>query len=243
MPILNNNRSNRAKKWRPRRPKGSGRNNPRRNVSNLDSLIPTTSTRLSIKPSSLFANFHQRLTLPYRETISFGGLATPQMYIFRGNGPYDPNQTGTGQQPVGWDNYLVFYDTSYAVGSQIRITFFNTGSTVPVQIAITPTAQNNTLSTYDAARMMPHTRHTVCDGSTKGGRSYQTLTHSMSVLGFFGGNFDRDYLAIGQSVPGKQFYWSISLQSADQVTTLTGILQIDIYYDIIFQDRKSVPFS
>ena len=220
MPNRNNNKSSKVYRRKSQRVRAPNV----RNTFSSDSIIPSRVSALLINPERLFLDNHGRVTLPYRETISFGASTSPQVYVFRANGPYDPNQTGTGSQPVGWDNFLTFYEASYTVGSQLKVTYFNTGTGAPVQIAITPTSQSTSVTSYDTARMMPRTRHAICDGSTKGGKSYATVGHSMSVLQFFGGNFDRDYLAIGQAVPGKQFYWSISFQSADQTTTLTGIV-------------------
>lgn len=184
-----------------------------------------------------------RLTIPYRETISFGSVVTPQAYVFRANSPYDPNQTGSGTQPSFWDDMLSYYETSFTVGSLIELTIFNTGTTVPVQISLSSMPQSNTVLTYDSARLYPNTKTVIIDGSTKGGKSYARLSNSQETLKFFNTSFDRDYLSVGQAVSQKQFYWGIALQSADQTSTMTLILQVQIYYDVIFRDRKAIGLS
>lgn len=49
--------------------------------------------------------------LPYVENIqlSSGLSGAPGFYVFRMNSCYDPNKSGTGYQPTGFDQYSVLY--------------------------------------------------------------------------------------------------------------------------------------
>jgi hypothetical protein len=184
-----------------------------------------------------------RNTLPYYQQVNFTAVTTPQVYVFRGNGPFDPDQTGTGTQPVGWDNFLTFYETSFCVGSRIEVTVINNG-TVPLQYAIAPTAQSSTLSSYDQTRYYQRfVKRGFTDGIGRGSSSVANITHEMAVLQFLQQPYDRDFEATGQANPGKQFYWSFVMQSADQATAISCILQFKVLYDVIWHDPKLVALS
>lgn len=185
---------------------------------------------------------HYRTNHVYREQVNFTAVVTPQVYVFRGNSPYDPNQTGTGLQPVGWDELLTFFSASFCIGSRISIVAYNT-SNVPVQFALVPTPNSNDISTYDQALLFPGVIKMSIDGNNRGGTSYRTLGKTVSTLGFYQQNFDRDFLATGQSVSGKQWYWSLAIQTYDQSSSLSFSLQVVIDYDVMWIDRKFVSLS
>lgn len=184
-----------------------------------------------------------RNTLPYYQQINFTAVTTPQVYVFRGNAPFDPDQTGTGTQPVGWDNFLTFYETSFCVGSRIEVTVIN-NMTVPLQYAICPTTQSSTISTYDQTRYYQRfVKRGFVDGTGRGSQSCKSIVSEMAVLQFLQQPYDRDFEATGQANPSKQFYWSFAMQSADQASPISCILQFKILYDTIWHDPKVVALS
>jgi hypothetical protein len=52
-------------------------------------------------------------------------------HVFRANDLFDPDFTGTGHQPMGFDQLMVFYNHFCVVNSRIRVIFHNTGSSNP----------------------------------------------------------------------------------------------------------------
>lgn len=62
--------------------------------------------------------------LRYNQTVSINpGAGSAQAYAFRTNSIFDPDQTGTGHQPMGHDLWANVYDHYCVVGSRIRATF------------------------------------------------------------------------------------------------------------------------
>lgn len=49
--------------------------------------------------------------------------AVPTINHFRANSLFDPNQTGTGHQPRGYDEHCAIYDHYTVIGSKIKATF------------------------------------------------------------------------------------------------------------------------
>lgn len=77
----------------------------------------------------------KRARLRYTTTIDLDpSVSTPFVrYTFRANDLYDPDATGTGQQPMGYDQLAAFYPTWAVVGSRIRVKMYSTDVN-PVQI-------------------------------------------------------------------------------------------------------------
>ena len=46
---------------------------------------------------------------------------TPEFYLFGANNGYDPDHSGTGHQPMGWDEMAAVYGTYAVVGSKITV--------------------------------------------------------------------------------------------------------------------------
>jgi hypothetical protein len=64
--------------------------------------------------------------LRYSTVISLNpGLGAASIYQFKANGMYDPDFTGSGHQPMGFDQWMTFYDHFTVVGSKITITAIN----------------------------------------------------------------------------------------------------------------------
>lgn len=53
-------------------------------------------------------------------------------YVFSCNGLYDPDITGTGHQPMPFDDMMSLYDHYTVIGSRIRVDFHNSDTTNPV---------------------------------------------------------------------------------------------------------------
>lgn len=56
------------------------------------------------------------------------GLAAT--YVFRCNSLYDPDYTGVGHQPMGYDEMTTLYSRSTVISSKIQVTFISPGSAV-----------------------------------------------------------------------------------------------------------------
>lgn len=108
----------------------------------------TTTVNPSRTPWSTRTLTHVKYTDEFDLTLTSGSLNT---YVFNANGLFDPDQTGTGHQPLGFDQYAVMYNRYRVLKVQYKVVFGNVatngaavrctvahinGSTVPARPAI-----------------------------------------------------------------------------------------------------------
>jgi hypothetical protein len=73
----------------------------------------------------------------YCETVTVAPAAgLTASYIFRANSLNDPNYTGVGHQPLGFDQWSVFYDNYCVLGSKLTVIPVNTSTTIPLVFGI-----------------------------------------------------------------------------------------------------------
>lgn len=88
---------------------------------------PTKQVIKSSIPGSLGTSMLQKFRYVDKITLNpvAGGSAT---YSYRANSLYDPDFTGTGHQPIGFDQLMNFYNHYTVLGSRLKVTFVATGS-------------------------------------------------------------------------------------------------------------------
>lgn len=78
----------------------------------------------------------------FQLTTTVGAVAT---YVFSANGLYDPNITGTGHQPMGFDQMMIFYNHFCVTKARAWVVAAN-ASSVPCQISIRQDADSTPIT-------------------------------------------------------------------------------------------------
>lgn len=95
--------------------------------------------------------FPPRVTKTLRYSTDFSLTSTAgavNTYVFRANDLYDPDLTGSGHQPMGFDQMMQFYNHFCVLKSRLKVTFKNYGS-VDCTVAIRQDADSTPLTTID----------------------------------------------------------------------------------------------
>lgn len=167
----------------------------------------------------------------FSDTLTSGGVYQ-STHVFRGNGLYDPDYTGVGVQPYGYDQWVAVYGTDWSANvysSSIAVNWAITSATASqVKCYVIP-YRNTTFDYTDNAdlRVMRYCRWKETSketGITRKNwmRSYCTtrmLYPNMSVK-------DADFTAGAGGSPPKVWYWHIIFDS-DSVAE-----EIEITYDV-----------
>lgn len=70
-------------------------------------------------------------------TLNPGAGGSISVHVFSANGMYDPDVSGSGHQPRGFDQYMAMYDHYCVIGSKITVMVSpRAGSTYPVIVGI-----------------------------------------------------------------------------------------------------------
>jgi len=79
--------------------------------------------KYSMAAGTLIAD-RTKVALKYHDdlVINVNGVAGSN-YLFRCNSIFDPDQSSTGHQPMGHDQYAMFYDRYCVIGAKLTVTF------------------------------------------------------------------------------------------------------------------------
>lgn len=190
-----------------------------------------------------------RVTLRYNETFSLTSTAgAGASYLFRGNGPFDPNQTGTGSQPTGYDQWSSFYQNQRTLGSKIRVrpmlTTATTYTAVGVCVAALPgnAAVNVTtdLANLQSQKFAKWNRFTLYEKAV----DMKMKMSSAAILGKSVSAIEDDdtFGSVIGALPAVQWIWQIALQDQLANTTICTI-SVEVDYDIVFWGRTALTQS
>lgn len=111
-------------------------------VGKLDSSAVGLSY-MPVFPSSI------RRRLTYYDTGNLTVTSGTLNYtVFSANGLYDPNISGIGHQPTGFDQMMVFFDHYVVVSCRATVNWFNTSSASSAQVALLLNSSNSLTSSY-----------------------------------------------------------------------------------------------
>jgi len=120
--------NNKRRNNRPRKGKPQGR---RANQNNRGEKAPTASNGrtahadLRYRTPLFPPKFVKRLVYVETSLTVLGTAGLVGNYFFSANGMYDPNVTGTGHQPMGFDQMMLMYNHFTVTASKISVTAYN----------------------------------------------------------------------------------------------------------------------
>lgn len=193
-------------------------------------------------------------TLRYVETISLniGVAGIPAVYTFTANGLYDPNITGAGHQPTGFDQHMLMYNHYTVIGSKCRVKFFRSDLTpdIPIYVGIerndgaTSRVSSNTLANVLENKMMRNYKLLAADMSSvvnvQAKWSLPKNYHSGQ-----GGMISEDiYRGTTAANPTELFYYhvyAVPFDAATDAEVIQAIVEID--YITVFHAPTSINIS
>ncbi len=122
------------------------------------------------------------------ETLNPGVAGTVANHVYSANGLFDPNITGTGHQPMGFDQWMAFYNHYHVIGSKITVNFVSKGTTtvdentyiVGVKVAPSTTLETSLSTVCENARTV---FKPLTNSNAKG---QTTVVRKFSAKKFFG---------------------------------------------------------
>lgn len=173
------------------------------------------------------------------------GVGTAAAYIFAANGLYDPNITGTGHQPLGFDQYMALYGEYLVVGSTIKVTFANSSTTVPAYIGVFLEDLTTTDTSFSRYVENGNGVYSVADVANSG-MGIKTLTHKADIRKFSHQDIfaEDNFSGTASANPNDTHYFHVVVAPFDAATDMSACyISVEIRYDVIFRDPILTAFS
>ncbi len=204
MPRFYKRRTSRRRRRKPRR---------RRKMRRVISIVPNTKF---VKLSMSFAN---TFTTPAGSQISLGM-----------NDMFDPTGTISSAQPVGFDQWMNFYQKFEVMASKISVHAYQEGTTAGAVIALFPSVTSSPTVTPDASKSQPFVVWKTLAGAATGNQ-YARLNKYMKIRYFEGrSTASVNYTGSADASPSDKRHWIISVFAFDLSTAINVRTDIKITY-------------
>lgn len=168
-------------------------------------------------------------------------------FLFKGNSAFDPDQTGAGHQPLGYDQWKAFYNRYRVWYSTIKVDTAVPGSanaSSQMLVCLYPTSNVGGSSTMAQALEQPYSKYIQTTNGING--MPHTLFHRANTAKFLGYkdiDDSDDLQAQITADPNHLWYWSISGTTSDGSSTGTILLTVKMVMCVEFFDRINLAQS
>jgi len=165
------------------------------------------------------------------------GVASFGAHVFGANNAFDPDYTGAGHQPNGFDQLMTMYEHYQVIGSKITV-FGETGGEFCMYVSLknnagTSTSIINCLENRPQFTTIAHSEDNFCQ-----------ISQSFSQKEFFGqGQLDPDFQGTVSAGPGQTAFFHVGIAANNPTSTLTlyGFVIIDMI--CVFTEPAQPPQS
>lgn len=176
-------------------------------------------------------------------------VSTVSSYVFSANGLYDPDITGLGHQPMGFDQWMTFYDHYTVIGSKITVKALNTGAAATDSQVIGITLHDNPVGGASTEINMEQATSSWKVLPPMGTANATILRKGFSAKRFFGRPKSAivnssDFRGTNAANPTEGSYfivWAGGLIPTDNPSQ-TNLL-VTIEYTAVFNERKELAQS
>lgn len=185
-------------------------------------------------------------TLRYSEQVvlntsdSLNGCGT---YIWSANNLYDPNYTGTGHQPLYYDQISSLYNHWTVVSSKITATIVRASNPVQLQ-AVLVCDDDATLGTSNNINLLIERSDSSTGACDPGNGLLMTLSQTFSAKKWFGANpLANDNLqgTVGGG-PTEQVYYALMVQDITG-TSQSVAIHVMMEFNVVWDELTSVASS
>jgi len=174
------------------------------------------------------------------QTGATGGLITQQ---FTCNGMYDPDVTGSGHQPLYYDQMTALYNHYTVVGSKITLRVCSSSSTaIPCTFGVYINDDSTVTPTYLGITEQSLSTHTVVP---PGGNETKVVSQPWSAKKTFGGAVlaNDDLQGTVTTNPTELQIYTVFAHCPNMVAQATLYVDVTIEYIAVWDELKDVAAS
>lgn len=176
-------------------------------------------------------------------TSTIGAMTSTR---FTANGMFDPDITGTGHQPMYFDQYSAIYDHYCVIGSRIVVKAVNTVAGTSAAGRLTILVNDDTSITTSNVETIAEQNQGLSVRIIPAGYNDKpvTMMAKFSAKKFFGGSTlaNTELQGTTASNPTEQTYYDICMQ-ADGGSSLVMAFTVEIQYIAIWKELKDIAPS
>jgi len=211
----------------------------------LDEMTPARNdaATLIVKRIPGFSGKSHRCTVTYSDYFGMNtGAGTCGTYVFSANGLYDPNITGTGHQPMAFDQMMLSFEHYAVLRSKITVTARNTDTSYAQAFAISLNAGTTAVTDKNVLLengMVVSSKLGIHNSS--GSAVMKTLSIGVDVANFQSCPSvlsDPDLHGDIAANPAEQLYFHISSWNAETANVAGGTYEVFIEYDVVFLEPR-----
>lgn len=166
-------------------------------------------------------------------------------YVFRANSLFDPDYTGIGHQPYGFDSIMPMYDHFTVIGAKLNVTFhnsdINTSAICGVSITDTSASVSDKLSTMEAGNV----KYAIV-GPFGSSRDTKTLSYQLNPNKWLGISHPMASDNVRGTVaanPAEQCYFHVWSAGYDASDPSEVQCTVTIEYTAVFSEPKNLGQS
>lgn len=167
-------------------------------------------------------------------------------FVFSANGLYDPDISGVGHQPIGFDQIMALYDHYTVKAAKIVVDFRNDDTTNPVFGAIA--VRDSSVADTDPAVVVENGNvdYTLMNNAPNDGNMCR-ITMYTDIAKYLGRKSllsDPECKGTAAANPTEQVYFHIFIWShGGGIDAGASTMFVTIDYDVVFHERKPVALS
>lgn len=223
------------------------RKKPRRFSRKTQSRSNLITTRIPINPQPLAPKTVIR-TLRYSEALVLDPSVSEAQYFFNANSVYDPDFTGVGHQPAGFDQLMTFYQHFEVLSSKIVWKIIPPAGVLATDqifasVSLTDIASLN--GQRDAIENGLTAWDIAAAGGGSGSNGVMTLNNTFVKKSFFGDRTGEVFLGNATQNPAEAAYYGLRISSANGGTTTSNAIRtwVEIEYTVKFNEVRQVTSS
>lgn len=169
-------------------------------------------------------------------TLNVGVAGLPATHVYRASGMYDPDVTGVGNQPRGFDQLMSLYDHFVVIGSRVTVKLASVANTNPLLLMVdlkdTATADANQTATMESSYCSWNMH------SPAGPETTLVQTYSPKFLGRSYPLSDPDLKGSASSSPTENAFYHVVVSSPSATDESAVVPVVMIEYTAIFIEPK-----
>jgi len=190
-----------------------------------------------------------RRHLPYYEAVVLvgpGNASATGQYIWSANGLFDPNVTGTGHQPMGFDQMMIFYNHYTVISSRIQCSVQNaSGTGITAYASLLVSGSSSVTTDYTSNIENGEIAYAALSAPAAAGSNcvLKTAVNCAQFQGLSNIMDDPDMRGDSASNPAEQMYYVISVWNPASAVVASLIVNVLIDFDVIFHEPKKGTLS